>query len=150
MAISGLLRRSDVLHVIEVQIRWLNVASSPSDTTPAPICVALRLKLGTCRNGRVAASLCCLYCSAVSFAFTLSRRPLWRCLSAQSEQRVWPSRLVWRIRRRGRVICAPHVLALDAVRPSDCACCCALSWLCGLLLCLVQQSLSGVARLILN
>ena len=53
MAISGLLRRSDVLHVIEVQIRWLNVAScvSPSDTTPAPICVALRLKLGTCRNG---------------------------------------------------------------------------------------------------
>ena len=40
--------------------------------TPASMCVALRLKSGTCRNGRVAVSFCCLYCSAVSFAFTLS------------------------------------------------------------------------------
>ena len=54
------------------------------------MCVALRLKSGTCRNGRVAASCCCLYCPAVSFAFTMLRSPVWRCLSTQSGQRVWP------------------------------------------------------------
>ena len=63
------------------------------ETTPASMCVALRLKSGTCRNGRVAVSFCCLYCPAVSFAFTLLRSPVWRCLSTQSGQRVWPAGL---------------------------------------------------------
>ena len=37
--------------------------------------------------------MCCLYCSAVSLAFTLLRNPVWRCLSTQSGQRVWPAGL---------------------------------------------------------
>ena len=60
------------------------------ETTPASICVALRRKFGMCRKRRVAVSVCCLYCSAVSLAFTLLRSSYWRCLSVQSGQRVWP------------------------------------------------------------
>ena len=59
--------------------------------------------------------------------------------------------LVWRIGRRGRVICVPHGLALDAVGSSSCTLRCALSWLSGLLLgTLGRRSLSGSARLILH
>ena len=59
--------------------------------------------------------------------------------------------LVWRIGRRGRMICVPLGLALDAVGSSSCTLRCALSWLSGLLLgSLGRRSLSGSARLILH
>ena len=59
--------------------------------------------------------------------------------------------LVWRIGRRGRVICVPHGLALDAVADSSCALRCGLSWVYGLFLgSLGRRSLSGSARLILH
>ena len=83
--------------------------------------MALRRKFGTCCNRRVAASVCCLYCSAVSLAFTLLRRSYWRCLSTQSAQRIWPARLG---------------LAHWTQRPSDlrsartCARCCWFFFLC--------------------
>ena len=65
----------------------------PLEATPASICVTLRRKFRMCRKRRVSVFLCCFYCSEVSLAFTLLRRPVWRCLSAQSAQRTWPARL---------------------------------------------------------
>ena len=92
----------NILSEMNLLLRWQFLSHSmvsdilavdPLQTTPASVCVTLRRKFGTCCNRRVAASVCCLYCPAVSFAFTLLRSPVWRCLSTQSGQRVWPAGL---------------------------------------------------------
>ena len=74
-------------------VSGLNGFGVGPETTPASICVVLRRECWTYRKWRVAASLSCLYCSEAIFAFTLLRRPYWRCLNTQSAQRIWPARL---------------------------------------------------------